>query len=239
MIRCMRRLVALFLLTSIGFAQDETSSDIPQVSEESTSFFAGPKYGAGARLGWMFSAIPGLGIEGNYKIAPQWQLGLLLAGGSRDLKSEAEDSVEEELRTNTQIDELKMEVGQVAAYAKWNLGDSFYLTSGLSYRLISTDLAVSEKSDPDNFIKISTESPAICLDFGLGNIWRFDNGFYLGAEWIGFSAPLTSNASSKTETGGSASDDLDKTAADAKELAEDLGKATTIHLLVLHLGMEF
>jgi hypothetical protein len=105
--------------------------------------------------------------------------------------------------------------------------------------VIESEIALSERDDPQNFIRATTKSPSLCVDFGLGNIWQFSNGIYIGAEWIGISAPISSSSSSNTETGGTANADLEDAAKDTEKLAKDLGEANTLHLLVLNLGYAF
>ncbi len=78
----------------------------------------------------------------------------------------------------------------IGLHYKHFTGNSFYLRIGADYRILkykNTSLNSDLTRDTRSF-----EGDSIAANFQIGNQWQWES-FTLGCDWIGYSAPLTSN----------------------------------------------
>ncbi|MNK86419.1 hypothetical protein D3C87_1063300 [compost metagenome] len=83
------------------------------------------------------------------------------------------------------------------SYKKF-VNNSFYFTSGASYRKIKYNESENFGSVSD--YAIDFEGNAIALDFSIGNQWQWQN-FTLGCDWIGGSLPISNRIETENITG--------------------------------------
>ena len=122
-----------------------------------------------------------------------------------------------------------------ARYFVWN---SLNLTLLTGFRKLEWDIKASTLLG-DSTIQITGDVTSTVLGLSLGNTWRFENGFFIGGDWIGYLVPLSSDDNTKTVTTGSTDEDLIEISEENKKLAEDLSKIATVQLLMFNIGWIF
>jgi hypothetical protein len=187
----------------------------------------------------MYSLVPGVGLEGNWFKDKSLQLGINMGTGSISVKDAVEDDESSGELDGVNLDAADLTASSFGFHARWFPSNSFFLVGGLSRRILGTKIRVSDTTNKNNYIQTKTNSKSLCLDFGIGNLWSFDSGFFIGAEWIGVSRVLSSSSSSEAEVGGAPSSEIEKLADDNEDFAKRLGGAMTFRLAMLQLGWEF
>lgn len=209
------------------------------------------KIGLGAELGLMFSATAGGGLELSFNSGDSLQFGGGISYGKEDLTSQGADAEETSSSGSggssgsttggepiVETEQLDLTFTYANAIGKFFVGNSFFFSAGLGYRIIETNIRVSSVAERGIYIATNTKSTSICLDIGLGNRWQFDSGFYIGGNWFAAAIPLASSYTATTESGGS-DESIDDVAESNKDLAKDIGSATHYRLAVLQLGFHF
>jgi hypothetical protein len=197
----------------------------------------------------MFSATAGGGLELSFNSGESLQFGGGISYGKKDLTSQGADSEETSSGGSgsssgsttepvVETEQLDLTFTYANAISKFFVGNSFFFSAGLGYRIIETNIRVSSVAERDIYIATNTKSSSICLDIGLGNRWQFDSGFYIGGNWFAAVIPLASSYTATTESGGS-DESIDDVAESNKDLAKDIGSATHYRLAVLQLGFNF
>lgn len=209
---------------------------------------ASKKIGLGAELGAMFSSTAGGGLEFSLNSNDSLQLGGGFSYGKQDLSSQAADddqtansgssSGSTSTKSTIETEELDLSFTYVNATGKYFLGNSFYFSAGLGYRIVETNIRVVSLVDT-TYIDTNTKSSSICLDIGLGNRWTFDSGLYIGGNWFAAVIPLSSSYTATSEAGGAANEILNDIAEDNKELARKIGTTEHYRLAVFQIGFSF
>lgn len=197
------------------------------------------QFDVGLRTGLMYTLVPGIGIEGNYHLSDSLEVGLSYNTGKLNVEAQADDEADDDEKEKTNLDEADLRAQSFGVHARWFPFNSFYVTSGLSHRSVTTEMQISDATNSSNYIKTSTDSKSICFDLGVGNQWSFASGFYIGAEWFGVSAALSSDANADSEVGGVPTSEVEDASDDNKKFAETIGKATSFRIAMLHLGWAF
>lgn len=189
--------------------------------------------------GLVIGALSGPQIDVLYNMMPDLQLGLMYGSGALDLKSAVGSTSDVEVR------EASVSGSIVALEALYFIGNSFYTRLGLGQRSIEATIDIHHKKI-DYGIAGSIKADSQILLFGIGNQWQFDSGFTIGAEWVGYSQPMSSSSSSSLKEKGSAAtatgsekSDLDKLKKDFEDAAESIGESGSARLLILSLGWAF
>jgi hypothetical protein len=189
--------------------------------------------------GLVIGALSGTQFDVLYNMAPDLQVGLMYGSGSLDLKSAVGNTSEVEVR------EAKVSGNIVGLEALYFVGNSFYTRFGLGQRSIAADINMQHRQI-DYGIAGTIEANSTVFLFGIGNQWQFDSGFTIGAEWAGYTQPMSSSSSSSLKSTGSAAagtdsdkEDLEKLKKDFEDVAESLGETGSTRLLILSLGWAF
>ncbi len=189
--------------------------------------------------GFVIGALSGPQFDLLYNMAPDLQLGLMYGSGSLDLKSAIGSSSDVEVREATVSGSI------IALEALYFIGNSFYARAGLGQRTIAADIDLKHRQI-DYGIAGTIEANSMVFLLGIGNQWQFDSGFTIGAEWAGYSQPMSSSSSSSLKSTGAAAAgtdadkaDLDKLKKDFEDTAESLGESGSTRLLILSLGWAF
>jgi hypothetical protein len=199
----------------------------------------GKKVTVEAGGGLVIGALSGPQFDVLYNMMPDLQLGLMYGSGALDLKSAVGSTTDVEVR------EASVSGSIVALEALYFIGNSFYTRFGLGQRSIEATIDIHHKKI-DYGIAGSIKADSQILLFGIGNQWQFDAGFTIGAEWVGYSQPMSSSSSSSLKEKGSAASatgseksDLDKLKKDFEDAAESIGESGSTRLLILSLGWAF
>lgn len=205
----------------------------PKKAEELTSFDLRAKKNIflGPRVGFLVGTMLGVGAESGYQPNSNLQFGLDFGYGKKNL--DAEDDGSNTIKTT----QFEISAMMLTGFARYFFGNSFYLGMGAGMRNIQYILAMEDSQG--SRLKIEGSANSAVISPHLGNVWAFDNGFYLGCEWLGYSIPLTSSASSTTETSGTLSITLESLAKINQALAEEIGKVPSFRFLMVHLGVSF
>lgn len=153
-------------------------------------------------------------------LAPPLQLGLALGDFQLgvDLGSATyEDTVEDSDASVTYTNQ--------GAWARYFVGNSFFLKAGYHQRTWDAQGSYSETyystySTSTLTAKADIQATANVASAGIGNIWSFDSGFYIGAEWVvmesivseSSSYSITSNTGVDTDTAEQEFEDMIDTA---------------------------
>lgn len=186
----------------------------------------------GPRAGFIAGSYLGYGAEAGYNANKHIQLSGNFEYTTRDLGSG--DKSDDGFITTTQFNVTIM---QFSGNFRYFVLNSFYLGFGAGIRSINYTIALQDTAN--NQANISGQAISYVVIPHVGNIWTFDNGFYIGCEWLGYSVPLGSSTSSSVSTTGDFTQALQGFAQLNEDLANGLGKASTFRLGVIHLGISF
>jgi hypothetical protein len=204
--------------------------------QESRKSRISKNYKLGVRTGFIVGSISGSGLDTSYLLDSQSQIELSYNQGSADYTDEFTSAGSE--AAGISIDLLAIETQVMHASYRKFFGNSFNMSLGLGYRVVKTFMELSEETTGSR-IEMKTESSSVVAQAAIGNQWYWFDGFYLGIDWIGLLAPLTSGYKAEVSTEGTVSTIFDELKADSVDLAKDLGGTTSYSLLVLSLGWAF
>ena len=187
----------------------------------------------GLRAGMLFGGISGGGLDGFMHKSPSLLLGGAFYSGGTDFK----DSLNED-KSSVRLNKAEVSDYMFLLQARWFVGNSFNLTGGLGQRKISASFEAESVSSGDK-VGIDVDVTSLVAQFALGNTWSFKSGFVLGADWIGYSYPLTSSRKVSSSATGSVSSALQDFQDIGEDLGDSLGKAGAAMLLVLNVGWAF
>lgn len=239
----MRNLVLLsFIIVYIGassraFAQKaEGQSENMSFGQDDSSAVvrAGKRFSVGYTLGNVAGGIPGSGLEGFYHLNRQWLIGFFGTQGRADFADEI-DPV-----GTVSLEKAELGISMYAINVKYFVGNSFFVRLGLGRRSIDSDLKVVDSASTQ-FLKLTTESDSVVTLVSLGNVWAWDNGFFIGADWIGVSVPLSSSYKFKIEHNfdSEVGSEFAAIEEDGRSLSKKMGESTAAMFLVLNLGYSF
>ncbi|MBP9706057.1 MAG: hypothetical protein KBD78_00330 [Oligoflexales bacterium] len=203
----------------------------------STSARLNKKASVEGRLGFIVAPISGTGVGAFFHVNQNLHVGISHVSGTYDFSDDV-DAPEDTTSTMEQAD-LKASLTQV--FARYFVGNSFYLSGGLGQRKVQADLDV-RSTVFDHRINGSIKADSTVLNVSIGNAWSWDNGFFIGCEWVGLTVPLSnSNSGELTLSGTGVEEDAEfkKLKNDTEDVAELFGESTMASLLILHLGWAF
>jgi hypothetical protein len=220
--------------------QDETPSESETGADEPEASASTPTMGRSAKArslhkisaGPLYTPLSDYMLSYGAKIGmnqgTDLQFHLNYLGGSKSISETAIDS------SGTWESSAKLTGMYLSADARYFLGNSFNLSSGLGYRAATVDYTISGPATVSGKIDISS----IVIPFFLGNIWSFDNGLYLGCDWVGVLIPIS--GSTKSSISGTLTSTQSKSLNDSLvSTGDSLSKRTSITLLLTHLGWAF
>ena len=152
------------------------------------------KNGYGLLLG-KFQLGNGGGVEFSRPINPKLRLVLQVSSATDNSVASGDVLLLETSKINQQ---------QVAIKGKMLFTETFFATAGLSYGILGGQYGMSlnnSTSSSKQEILWTVNGSRIDLSIGVGNEWVWPSGFFIGAEWIGYSQALSSSvglSSSKT-----------------------------------------
>ena len=152
----------------------EHSTDLGESAQARSTKVAGGAVDAG----YAFGGISGFGLRGFYNRFHNWQLGLQYLSAKQDLASQVSET------QGTKIDNATLAISLISLHARYFFGNSFNMYVGLGQRTITYDLKVSVAGDPSTYIRGTGISISNVLGFGLGNQWAWNNGFFIGGDWL-------------------------------------------------------
>ena len=205
-------------------------SEPDTIPKQSSDYRAEKNYGVGLGFGSFIVPASGSGLLAHYNHSNEIQFELGLWSGSWDAKRLLDaigSSTIDKFDVNFQLNQIR---------AKYFLGNSFYLAGGLGMRQIEFDLsAISGSTRIQENLKANTN----VFSLAIGNTWCFDNGLFIGGEWMALSKALSSSVATHIRSEGVPTSDLISLQADALDTANTLAKATTIGLATFHIGWQF
>lgn len=170
------------------------------------------------------------GARGVYQLMPDLQLGLTFLTGSEKLKGVSDAGTA--VLTEATISGLAL-YGE----ARYFIGNSFSVSSGLGYRTANITYRIEDRSFGfyiDGKLNISS----IVIPLFIGNHWTWDNGFTIGCDWAGVMIPIAGSSSASTE--GNLGDDSVKQVNDAVvDVGDKLSKHISITLALFKIGYMF
>jgi len=152
------------------------------------------KNGYGLFLG-KFQLGGGGGVEFSRPINPKLRLVLQVSSATDNNVASGDVLLLETSKINQQ---------QVAIKGKMLFTETFFATAGLSYGILGGQYGMSlnnSTSSSKQEILWTVNGRRIDLSIGVGNEWVWPSGFFIGAEWLGYSQALSSSvglSSSKT-----------------------------------------
>lgn len=211
-----------------------SSSALAQSEDSSIGASAGVRqekpYGVGVGLGGFVIPIGGGGIMFHYNLDARMQVSAAFMSGhedATDLLDNTETLYLDQFDVNTQMNQLDF---------RFFPSNNFYFGLGIAMRKIEFEL---EAHNGAARIDESLKASSFVARVAVGNIWSFDNGFYIGGEWIAAAIPISSSVSTDITADGTASSDINDLEIDALDLVDKLAKATTFGLAVLQVGWQF
>lgn len=230
---------AFLFMTSFAARADEATEPAPVVStkvakaplkpavkkagRQTSESLRGTRHvGIGASAGSAGNGLTGYGAETFYNVSPQVQLGLVYMQGEAKL-GDVGGTEEGGIKTRASASA----VSRVALLkSNFFLGNSFALTLGAGYRSIDWKIA-ADVADGTNKSLASAEgagqSDSILVHAGIANYWTLDSGIFIGANWLGYAAPVASSYKVKTETSNVSPEDKAFIFSASENLAQSLG----------------
>ena len=179
------RPIFLSLLIPVLFAFDAFAQDETKLEAAS---------GYGLLVG-RFQLGNGGGVEFSRPVNPKLRLVLQVSSATDNSVASGDVLLLETSKINQQ---------QVAIKGKMLFTETFFATAGLSYGILGGHYGMSlnnSTSSSKQEILWTVNGNRIDLSIGVGNEWVWPSGFFIGAEWLGYSQALSSSvglSSSKT-----------------------------------------
>ena len=191
---------------------------------------------AAVNVGAVFETIPGGGGSAYYLLSDTLSVGGTFVGGSADNLSGVVPEVD-----SVTVTQASMGGYIFALNARYYVTDSTFVTGGLGQRVINTLFSLDVEGDPSQQVynDLTMSSTAVVAYLAVGNIWSFSSGMFAGAEWAGFTVPLSSSHSVSADN--SAPDNPVLTAASDEAIAasEAYGSKVMFFALLVHAGWAF
>ena len=192
------------------------------------------KNGYGLLLG-KFHLGNGGGVEFSRPINPKLRLVLQVSSATDNSVASGDVLLLETSKINQQ---------QVAIKGKMLFTETFFATAGLSYGILGGQYGMSlnnSTSSSKQEILWTVNGRRIDLSIGVGNEWVWPSGFFIGAEWIGYSQALSSSvglSSSKTTEQSDVDTLLQSTGNKKaiKEWAKDYVGKNNVYAVLLSIG---
>lgn len=124
----------------------------------------------------------GGGIEVSY--SPTSQIDLSFRGLASSAKMTAKSSNE-----FAALETAKVTAAQSAFNVRYFLRNSFFILGGLGYNTYSGGYGFTVGTTKQEFL-LPMKASALAINLALGNLWKFDSGFTLGFDWVGYSGLL-------------------------------------------------
>jgi hypothetical protein len=191
-------------------------------------------YGVSLRTGFHVGIFFGLGVDGYYTYRPSLQIGGFYTSGTADFtKVVSGDSF-------TTFNKADVKTSMLFVYGRYFLGNTLYASGGFGRRTVDLEYDIESTID-DLGIQGTVESSTIAVSAGIGNQWSWDDGIYLGCEWIGYALPLAASSDATSNGTGQARNDpsLKELASDLKDAGETLGKTSSFNILMVNFGYAF
>ena len=185
------------------------------------------------RYGNIIGGLSGAGGDAYWFHPSGWQLGGAAYTASTDLKS----SIKED-SSAVRLNKAKVDGSLILIQGRYYLGNSFHLTGGIGQRTIRADFDAESTVTSDRIL-IDVEVSSWVLQMAIGNTWFWTNGFFIGADWIGYAYPLSSTRKVSSHATGAVSASLKDIQKTGEDLADTLGKTGSGMVLVLNVGFAF
>jgi hypothetical protein len=213
-----------------GTASKEQSTNENAEIETSSTIRAKKRFGVEPLFTPLSDFFLQFGARAFYQAGSHFQFGALYLGGSKNLK----DSLSPE--PPIKITTLTFTSMAIWAYARFFIGNSFSVTSGVGYRNATGSLELVDDRGSEVFSTFSGTS--IILPVAIGNHWSLGNGLVIGCDWITGMIPITSASSSTTST-NLGSEPLRKLSDSFDSLGEDISKINSLTLALVSIGYTF
>jgi len=187
----------------------------------------------GLRYGNVIGGLVGGGVDGFMFHSSGVHFGGVFYSASKDLA----DSLKED-ETTVRLTKAIAEGRLVLLQARYFFGNSFHLGGGLGQRQIKAILAAESTVTSDK-VAIEVEVNSWVAQLAFGNTWYWNNGFFVGADWIGYVVPLSSSRSVSSSATGAVSASLQDIHDSGEDLGDALGKTSSAMTLVLNVGYAF
>lgn len=190
------------------------------------------EYGGGFKGGFLFNDRPGIGGEAVYNISTRLQLGVF-AGQSEDERSQdfSRDKV-----GNNQVKQFDVSASLITLQGKYFLTSNLYLLGGAGVRTVKGSALVGDGfEEAVHFAGVES----YVLQAGLGNLWIFGNGFYIGAEWGGLVQPISSKKFRSVKRSGEVSQESTELGYKTEDKIFKLGQSRNFNIGLLQIGMLF
>ncbi len=166
---------------STGESSQSADAEPPPsaASKSKTTTAAGKfkKIGVGLNAGYAYIGGGG-GLEAWFSPTKSLDLSMRILGGSAKMAASGEASL---------LETAEVTMVQVGANARYFLGKSLYLLGGLGYNTFSGSYGVTINTTKQEYL-LPMKASALSLNVAFGNLWKWDSGFALGFEWVGYSS---------------------------------------------------
>lgn len=134
------------------------------------------KIGLGLNAGFVYLGGGG-GLEGWYSPSKKLDLSLRILRASSKMKASGDANL---------LETASVTMLQLGAHARYFFGKSFFVLGGLGYNLYNGSYGYSTPDGAEYLLPMTAK--AISIDVALGNMWKWDGGFSLGFDWVGYSS---------------------------------------------------
>lgn len=135
------------------------------------------RFGLGASAGFAYLGFGG-GVDMWYSPAKKVDLSFRLLGSSSKLAASGDDIL--------YLETANVSLMQLALNARFFVGKSFFLLGGLGLNSYSGDYGVTVNPSKKEYL-LPMKASAASINFAIGNMWKWDSGFTLGFDWLGYS----------------------------------------------------
>ncbi|MGE0174904.1 MAG: hypothetical protein AB7T49_19080 [Oligoflexales bacterium] len=158
----------------------------------------------GARLSPLFYWGSGASVDAYSVFSHKLLLGAWLGHSSVSLDDYEDDEEKEEDGESeapdpriedetTRITKFNVATTHIMGSARWFLGNSFFVGGGAGYRAFTFDAEVESKTTPGSAVQVDVFGQALLVELAVGNLWCFDFGMCIGADWFGATMPVYSS----------------------------------------------
>lgn len=166
------------------------------------------------------------GAQLQWTPSPSLQLGLLALTGSETTTSSYEGGIVTRSGSGSAL----------SLHARYFLGNSFNILTGLGYR--TADLKLDFQDKLLGRIEGDLKVQSVAIPFFIGNHWTWAGGFTFGFDWIGAWIPVSGKTQASIK-GNLPQKDLQELTDISARLGDGLSKTTSLTLFLTSIGWAF
>ncbi len=191
-----------------------------------------PRFSLGLRAGLIVNTIGGGGGEFFFPQSKDLHYGVTLMIGSSDQSGKIGDN------DSAKISTYEVSANLILAGLRYFMWDTLYAYGGIGMRSLNTSYEVSGTSSSDK-VSGDVNGSSVIAHLSVGNLWVWDSGLFVGADWVGYSVPLSSSYAKTVDQEAVVGSDTKKLQEAVESAGMTASQGGSYQVLVLNAGYLF